>query len=92
MLSSYKGLIKKALFRAGVFHFQKLRNRFYIIPSHMVVDDPNGFYPETSTKVFERQIEHIAKHYNVLPLEDIAQRAHRGRSVRGCVAITFDDG
>jgi len=58
----------------------------------MIVDDPNGFYPETSTKVFERQIEHIAKHYNVLPLEDIAQRAHRGRSVRGCVAITFDDG
>ena len=58
----------------------------------MIVDEPNGFYPETSTSDFEKQIFHLAKNYKIISLDKIVDRIKNRRSLRRCVAITFDDG
>jgi peptidoglycan/xylan/chitin deacetylase (PgdA/CDA1 family) len=58
----------------------------------MVSNEPNGFYPEISTYNFEKQMRHIANNYNVMSLDEIVQRVSKKESIRGCVAITFDDG
>ncbi|MEW6378722.1 MAG: polysaccharide deacetylase family protein [bacterium] len=58
----------------------------------MITDKPNGFYPETSTSHFERQIAFLVKNYHVMSLDEIMERSQKGESLRGCVAITFDDG
>ncbi|MBU4259989.1 MAG: polysaccharide deacetylase family protein [Proteobacteria bacterium] len=58
----------------------------------MIVDKPNRFYPETSTRDFEKQIVHLVKNYKVISLDEIVNRIKNRRSLRRCVAITFDDG
>jgi peptidoglycan/xylan/chitin deacetylase (PgdA/CDA1 family) len=58
----------------------------------MIAEKPNGFFPETAVHVFEKQIEHIAKHYKIITLDNIIERVRNKDSLRGCVAITFDDG
>ena len=58
----------------------------------MIVDEPNGFYPETSTRDFEKQIVHLARNYRVVSLDEIVDRVKNRRPLRRCVAITFDDG
>ena len=58
----------------------------------MVVNEPNGFYPETSILDFEKQIAHLAKNYKIVTLDEIVDRVRNRDSIRGRVAITFDDG
>jgi len=69
-----------------------MKNRFHILPYHMVVDRPNGFYPETAIKIFEQQMAHIAENYTVVELSDLVDRVRYGKSLRRRLAITFDDG
>lgn len=92
MLTPAKLLIKRFLFRTKRYKLCLLRNRFYIIPYHMIVDEPNGFYPQISTRDFEKQIAHFARNYKVISLDEIVERVKKRNSLRGCVAITFDDG
>jgi len=91
-MNSLKPLIKQLLFKYRLYKLSSLQNRFYIIPYHMIVDEPNGFYPETSTHVFEKQIVHLAKNYKIISLDEIVERVKNKRSLRRCVVITFDDG
>jgi len=58
----------------------------------MIVDKTNGFYPETSTSDFEKQIAHLARNYKIISLDEIVDRVKTKKSLRRCVAITFDDG
>jgi len=87
-----KRIAKQLLFAAKGYRLNAILNRFYIIPYHMIVDEPNGFYPETSTADFEKQIAHLVKNYRVISLDKIVERVKTKRSLRRCVAITFDDG
>jgi len=87
-----KRLLKQLLFTAKAYRLNALLNRFYIIPYHMIVDKPNGFYPETSTRDFEKQIDHLAKNYNIISLNEMVHRIKNRMPLRRCVAITFDDG
>ena len=87
-----KHLIKQLLFKTKLYKLSLLQNRFYIIPYHMIVDKPNGFYPETSTADFEKQIAHLVKNYRVISLDEIVERVKTRSSLRCCVAVTFDDG
>ena len=91
-MKSFKSIFKQLLFKTKLYKFSLLQNRFYIISYHMIVDEPNGFYPETSTRNFEKQIAHLVKNYKVLSLDEIVERVKTKRSLRRCVAITFDDG
>jgi len=84
--------VKRFFFKTKLYKLNSLFNRFHIIPYHMVVDKPNGFYPEISIHDFEKQVAHLSKNYNVISLDEIVERVARRESLRGCVAITFDDG
>lgn len=91
-MNSLKHLIKKLLFKTKLYKLSLLQNKFYIIPYHMIEDGPNGFYPETLTANFEKQIVHLVKNYRVISLDEIVKRIKIKRSLRHSVAITFDDG
>ena len=61
-----KRLLKQLLFSAKGYRLTAILNRCYILPYHMIVDEPNGFYPEISTINFEKQIVHLAKNYKII--------------------------
>lgn len=91
-MNSLKYIIKQLLFKTKLYKLSLLQNRFYIIPYHMIVDEPNGFYPETSTADFEKQIAHLVKNYRVISIDEIVERVRTKSSLCRCVAIAFDDG
>ncbi|MEJ5349180.1 MAG: polysaccharide deacetylase family protein [Desulfosoma sp.] len=91
-MSSLKTGLKRLAFRWRGYRLEHLRNRCRILAYHMITPSLNGFYPQTQTDVFRREMEHLAANYRVLPLEELGRRLREGRSVRGCIAITFDDG
>lgn len=41
---------------------------------------------------FERQIQWLADHFTIVSLDELRARAESGRTLRGCAAVTFDDG
>jgi peptidoglycan/xylan/chitin deacetylase (PgdA/CDA1 family) len=53
-------------------------------------DDP--FFEALPVEVFDRQMRLIARHYVVLPVEELVDRLRAGTVPRNAVAITFDDG
>ena len=65
---------------------------FSICTYHRVNDNRDPFFPALPTQVFDRQMQYIARHYVVLPVEDLVERMSRGSVPRNAVAITFDDG
>lgn len=71
---------------------RSLRNECYILAYHMISDEPNGYFPESSLQTFSRQMQYLIRNYSVLPLVEIAQRISGGKPVRRCAAVTFDDG
>lgn len=91
-MSPLKLAIKTILYRAHIFRLTSLKNKFHILTYHMITDKPNGFYPQTPTKLFETQIAHLVSYYKVISLDDIVWRLKNRKSLRRCVAITFDDG
>lgn len=92
MLSHFKHAVKQTLFRTGAYRLNAISNRYYVLPYHMVMNEPNGFYPATSILDFEKQIAHLAKNYKIITLDEIVDRVRNRDSIRRCVAITFDDG
>ena len=65
---------------------------YRVLTFHRVDDENDPFLPSLSTARFAARMAHIARHYTVLPLEDLADRARRGATPRNALAITFDDG
>ena len=63
-----------------------------ILPLHRVNDDNDPFMPAMPTAMFAARMAHIARHYHVLTVEDLAQRLQEGRAPHNALAITFDDG
>lgn len=62
---------------------------------HNVVADneplPNDNGLHMSRSRFERQVEWIGKHFDVIPLRELVDRVVAKQSVRGVAALTFDD-
>lgn len=65
---------------------------FPILTYHRVNDNRDPFFAAMPTTVFERQVQHLARHYAVLPVEELADRMRAGAVPRNAAAITFDDG
>ena len=63
-----------------------------ILPLHRVNDDNDPFMAAMPTAIFAARMAHIARHYRVLTVEDLAQRLQEGRAPHNALAITFDDG
>jgi peptidoglycan/xylan/chitin deacetylase (PgdA/CDA1 family) len=65
---------------------------FPILTYHRVNDHRDPFFAALPTTAFERQVQHLARHYTVLPVEDLVDRMRAGAVPRNAAAITFDDG
>ena len=65
---------------------------FSVFTYHRVNDHGDPFFEALPTEVFERQMQLIARHYVVLPVEELVARLRAGTVPRNAVAITFDDG
>ena len=63
-----------------------------ILTFHRVNDDQDPFFAALATSVFAARMEHIARHYTVLPVEELAVRLRDGRAPSNGLALTFDDG
>lgn len=62
-----------------------------ILYYHRVNDDGDGFFPATPKSLFEREMEYLARHYQVVSLDTAANHLE-GSSSEPVVAVTFDDG
>jgi len=65
---------------------------FPILTFHRVNDDDDPFMPAMATRLFAARIEHIARHYTVLTVEELVARLREGRVPRKALALSFDDG
>lgn len=65
---------------------------FPILAFHRVNDDDDPFMPALPTGLFAARMEHIARYYDVLPVDELVDRLHAGRLPRKALALTFDDG
>src|SRR6266481_6419459 len=65
---------------------------FPILTFHRVNDEQDPFLPAMRTSVFAARIAYIARHYRVLTVEDLVERARQGTVPRNALALTFDDG
>jgi peptidoglycan/xylan/chitin deacetylase (PgdA/CDA1 family) len=65
---------------------------FPILSFHRVNDDRDPFFPSMPTAMFAARMQHIARNYVVLPLEELAERLGRGPMPTNALALTFDDG
>jgi peptidoglycan/xylan/chitin deacetylase (PgdA/CDA1 family) len=68
------------------------RPRVQILTFHRVNDDDDPFMPSLPTAVFAARMAHIARHYTVMTVEDLAAGLQESRVPRNALAITFDDG
>jgi peptidoglycan/xylan/chitin deacetylase (PgdA/CDA1 family) len=68
------------------------RPRVQILTFHRVNDDNDPFLPSLPTAVFAARMAHIARHYRVMTVEDLAAALQEGRVPKNALAITFDDG
>lgn len=65
---------------------------FPVLVFHRVNDEGDPFFPSVSTAVFAAWMKHIAEHYVVFTVEELAERIRRGGVPRRALALTFDDG
>lgn len=63
-----------------------------VLTFHRVNDEQDPFFPSLATGIFAARMQHIARHYVVLPIEDLAERLRDGRAPSNALALTFDDG
>lgn len=65
---------------------------FQVLTYHRVSPHADGVFNPTPPSVFEMQVRHLARYYNVLTAGQAARRAKAGTLPRRAVCITFDDG
>jgi peptidoglycan/xylan/chitin deacetylase (PgdA/CDA1 family) len=70
----------------------RARRGFPVLTFHRVNDDDDPFFPSLPTSVFAARMAHIARHYVVLPLEELVRRMERDAVPHNALALTFDDG
>ena len=71
---------------------RRLERNFLVLAYHRVTDDDDPFFGGVSTRIFARQIEVLHNCFNVLPLDELVERAPRNDIPPRAIAITFDDG
>jgi peptidoglycan/xylan/chitin deacetylase (PgdA/CDA1 family)/CelD/BcsL family acetyltransferase involved in cellulose biosynthesis len=62
-----------------------------ILYYHRVNDDNDPFFPAISTRLFEEQMQYVARHYKVLSMPRLLEYLDSGAK-EPALAITFDDG
>jgi len=69
------------------------KDKLSVFLFHKVPGQPDPLVPaDIDLASFERLLDQIVSHFNVLPLEDAIERLPDGRLPRRAASITFDDG
>ncbi len=68
------------------------RGRAVILLYHRVNDEGDPFFPALPLEHFVAQLEHVARHYRVEPLESVLDWLEEGAPGPPRVVITIDDG
>jgi peptidoglycan/xylan/chitin deacetylase (PgdA/CDA1 family) len=78
----------------ATFPFIKVRraSNLQILTYHRVNDEQDSLFPATPIRVFEEQMAHVAKCYNVCALEEAVERFEKNDLPPNALVITFDDG
>jgi peptidoglycan/xylan/chitin deacetylase (PgdA/CDA1 family) len=71
---------------------QRQRGGGTVLLYHRVTPEPDPAFPPLPPAVFEEHCTLIKRCFNVLPLGVMVARRRQGQSLKGCCAITFDDG
>jgi peptidoglycan/xylan/chitin deacetylase (PgdA/CDA1 family) len=84
------GLRRAGLLRLSAFRFE--RRREVLLVYHRVNDEGDPFFPALRRSLFAAQLDHVASHYRVEPLEEVVAWLADGAPGRPRAAITIDDG
>ena len=90
-----KRAVAWGLLRSGVLRFHRSRfqrKRGILLLYHRVNGGLDPFFPGLSRSVFAAQLEYVATHYRVEPLEDLVSWLAEGAEGPPRAAITIDDG
>jgi peptidoglycan/xylan/chitin deacetylase (PgdA/CDA1 family) len=71
---------------------QRGREAGVVLLYHRVSHDRDPAYPPLNPTTFRTHCEIIRARYEVLPLGVFVERLTAGKSLKGCAALTFDDG
>jgi peptidoglycan/xylan/chitin deacetylase (PgdA/CDA1 family) len=83
------------LLRSGLLSLHRVarqRSRATILLYHRVNDEDDPFFPALRVEHFVAQLEYLACHYRVEPLETVLDWLEQGAPGPARVAITIDDG
>lgn len=85
-------MIGTALERDGVFGLlERIFGTGGVIAYHGVTAEPFLEAVHITAQTLATQLAFLADRYRVIPLREFVARRQAGRSLRGCVAVTFDD-
>jgi len=84
------GLRRTGLLRLHAHHFE--RRRAALLVYHRVNDEGDPFFPSLPRSMFAAQLDQLAAHYRVEPLEEVAAWLAAGAPGPPRAAITIDDG
>jgi peptidoglycan/xylan/chitin deacetylase (PgdA/CDA1 family) len=95
MTGPLKQAVAWGLRRSGLFrlHASTLaRERAVLLVYHRVNDGNDPYFPALSRRDFAAQLDHVASHYRVEPLEEVVSWLASGASGPPRAALTIDDG
>ncbi len=95
MTAALKRAAAWGLWRAGLLglHANRFERRTAVLlVYHRVNDEADPFFPALPRTTFAAQLDFLASHYRVEPLEDVVRWLATGAPGRARAAITFDDG
>jgi peptidoglycan/xylan/chitin deacetylase (PgdA/CDA1 family) len=85
-------VIGGALERAGMLTLlERIVGTGGVIAYHGVTTEPFLESVHVTADTLATQLAFLAERYRVIPLREFVARRQAGRSLRGCVAVTFDD-
>lgn len=78
--------------RRGIALRPRGHRPYQVLVYHRVNDEGGSVFPGVPTRLFARQMEILARGWDVYPLEELVGRAIAGETPPRAAAITFDDG
>jgi peptidoglycan/xylan/chitin deacetylase (PgdA/CDA1 family) len=93
--TSIKRAVAWSLLRSGALSVHRRllqRAKAIVLLYHRVNDEGDPFFPSLPVRHFRDQLEHVARHYRIEPLEAVLDWLAAGAPGPARVALTIDDG
>ncbi|HEX9187825.1 MAG TPA: polysaccharide deacetylase family protein [Vicinamibacteria bacterium] len=95
MTGAWKKAAAWGLRRSGLLRLHASRPgrpRAVLLVYHRVNDEGDPFFPALSRRAFAGQLDHVASHYRVQPVDEVAAWLAEGTPGPPRAAVTIDDG